>query len=799
MIPSLCSHCNGCRLRTVHRTIGLQRSKRKQQYQQQQRRLAADTPHQRLLLVATCLIISLSFGPRPIHAQQQQQPSPQPYLYKPRFSSGSAIANNRLYIVSGYVSEIFPSDAVGDTIFVSLDRPFSIDSVPWTVVKPPWIIPKPFSMNGTDATVVPTRDQSRLVFLGASGQGDPLAMSYDISADSWVPVRSDPELPRSAVGAALDPQTGAIIVQGGFVRSTGALSSDIDILSPNGGMDEWVWKKGAPTTALRANFQPIVAYLPTLKATLIIGGTKFENNLIGSLQQLDSGYLVTTSIVNGVTTLSNTIVNLTASEMALPMGRLSPCYTVLENGDLFMYGGATFSNGLNDAWILNARDLTWKMVSIGQNPAAGRAGATCQRISPDHIMIPQIGIIDTKQWVWTATYTPPRPGLPLGAIIGIIVGGCLLLGIALFFAGRTLWKRRRSNIDRKINRDSVSTHPLMGSEPALTNDNSDRFCSTRNLISPVPSSGPISSKTGSEFHLVSLTTNKDERSPPLKLPLLISPYPASTSYNSSSFSVAGSDSPERGSTPTWSSYKSKGAKSEVSLPESERLPQTMADMQYGYYVKTTQHNKQYEKRRLDLNRQQPNNGLNRKITSNQYAILKDEYHDDSELATAVLQLKDVEMGEESIMIPLQTLETGTILVSSHLDDQGSFLLSPTATGPISPTGPTPPMPMRGIPQRFSSVPSKAELDDDEDIYQPGVGGSITKLNAIKAAKAKTKAAEAGGPGAEAGAGPDKGQDHNQVQQQQQQQPGRRAMSPLSEDLISKESEVLVDNRRVRRP
>lgn len=401
---------------------------------------------------------------------------------------------------------------------------------------------------------------------------------------------------------------------------------------------------------------------------------------------------------------------------------------------------------------------------------------------------PQIGIIDTKQWVWNAAYTPPRPGLPLGAIIGIIVGSCLLMGIALFFAGRTLWKRRKSNTDRKINRDSVSTHPLMGSDPTPTNDSNDRFRSTRNLIAPSPFSGPNSGKMGSEFHSVSLTSNKDDRS----LPLIISPYPASTTYNSSPFSVAGSDSSERGSTATWNSYRSKGAKSEVSLPESERLPQTMADMQYGYYVKTTQHNKQYEKRRIDLSRQQPNNGLNRKITSNQYAILKDEYHDDIELATAVLQLKDVEMGEESIMTPLQSLETGSILVSSHLDDQGSFI--------VSPTGPTPPMPMRGTPQRFGSVPSKAELndDDDEELYRPGVGGSITKLNAIKAAKAKAKAAELSGAGAAPEAGRGKGQ-QNQNQLQQQQQAGRRAMPPLPEELISEESEVLVDNRRVRRP
>ncbi|KAF9903686.1 hypothetical protein EC991_003461 [Linnemannia zychae] len=650
MIPLLCSQCNGCRFRTTaHRTTGPQRSKRKR---------ISSTPHRnnqrRLLTIAATSLILLSLTPSPIHAQ------PQPYTYKPRYSSGSAIAQNRLYVVSGYTSDLYPSDAVGDTIFVPLDQSFSNDTVPWKAVKFSWNPPKPYSMNGTDAVVVPTADQTHFVLLGSSGQGDPLLMTYDILADSWTPFRSDPAPPRSAVGAALDPQSGTIIVQGGFIRSFGIpLSSEIDILSSKGGLDEWTWTKGAPTTAIKPIFQPIVVYLPTRKATLIIGGTEYVNNTITGFQQFNEGTLIFTATGdNGVTTLSNARVNLTATDTTvIPPRRLSPCYTVLDNGDLFMYGGATFAGSLNDAWILSAVDLTWRSISIGQNPTAGRTGASCQLIAPGQIMV---------------------------------VGGKLILYL---------------------------------------------------------------------------------------------PYPASPSYSSSAFSVAGMDSPERGSIPTaWNGYKNKGTKSEVSLPESERLPQTMADMQYGYYVKTLQHHKQYEKRRHDFNRQQPQNGLNRAITSNQYTILKDDYHDGVDLATAVLQLKDVEMGEESIMIPLQTLETGTILVSSHLDDQGFNLQSPTAG-----QGPVPPMPMRSVPTPLgnNSPPSKAELDeddedDDEEVYQPGVGGSITKLNAIKAANAKAKAEAA------------------QRLQQQQRDSGKRVVSPLPEELISEESEILVDNRRGKR-
>ncbi|KAG0374648.1 hypothetical protein BGX24_010125 [Mortierella sp. AD032] len=532
-------------------------------------------------------------------------------------------------------------------------------------------------------------------------------MSYDILADSWVPYRSGPAPPRSAVGAALDLQTGTIVVQGGFIRNFAIpLSAEIDILSTGGSVSQWTWTKGTPTIAIKSIFQPIVVYLPTRKASLIIGGTDFINNTISGFQQFNQGYLVTTT---------------------------------------------TTTNGFNAA------------IGNIKRPFAQ----------------PHIGIIDTKQWVWTTEYAPPRPGplLPLGAIIGIISGSCVLLGICLFFAGRILWKRRKSTDDKKIIQDSVSTHPLMGSDSTLSHQEGDRFLSTRNLVSPSPSTA-VSSNMGSESPSVSLSA-KDDRS----LPFIISPYTPSTSYNSSPFLIAGADSPERVSTPTWTGYKTKGAKSEVSLPESERLPQTMADMQRGYYIKTLQHNKQYEKRRHDINRQQPQNGLNRKVTSNQYAILNDEYHDGVDLATAVLQLKDVEMGEESIMIPLQTLETGTILVSSHLDDLG------LQQGPTPPPMPKRPIqvPRKNNTSRSSSTApgAKTELNDEEEeeeeIYQPGIGGSITMLKEIKAAKAKAKAEEA------------------QKQQQLQVDSGRRVISPLSEEeLVSQESEVLVDNRRGKR-
>jgi hypothetical protein len=245
-------------------------------------------------------------------------------------------------------------------------------------------------MNGTDAVVVPTADQSRLVLFGPSGVDDPLLRAYDVFADQWTPFNSGPAPPRSAVGAALDLKTNSIIVQGGFIRNFGIpLSSEIDILSAKDGLDQWTWSKPEPTTGIKPIFQPILVYLPTRKATLIIGGTEYVNNTITGFQQFNEGTLVeTTTGDDGATTLKSSRVNLTAADItATPSRRLSPCYTVLDNGDLFIYGGATFARSLNDAWILSAADLVWKSVSIGQNPITGRTGASCQLIAPDQIMV----------------------------------------------------------------------------------------------------------------------------------------------------------------------------------------------------------------------------------------------------------------------------------------------------------------------------------------------------------------------------------------------------------------------------
>ncbi|KAG0198206.1 hypothetical protein BGX28_008333 [Mortierella sp. GBA30] len=519
-----------------------------------------------------------------------------------------------------------------------------------------------------DARVAPSADQSHLVVGGMGESGTPLVRIYDIHADTWSFLPSQPKgttvvTPRSSVGIALDRSTGAVLVFGGLIPST-AFSRELDILDTRPASNNWTWVPVPNFVQLATLYQPISLYLPQLELTLLVGGCNgyYPATTIGSCQAFDTGFQIKTSLSDGViaTSQPNMIaIGSSAANKAIPPPRASPCYVVLANGDVFVYGGASISSGYSDAWVLNTRSWTWSPIAITNAPTASRAGATCQLIAPNQIIVvggarefsqPQIGIINTDTWTWGSTFTPSSTGaLSLGVIIGIVAGSCFMLGIILFIVGRYLWKKRKASQESK-DRASHSNIPLMGNSAnsSITNLNTrpPKITVSTLKISNQDSSCPSSPVSTSR-------SSKDPRN----LPLIITPY----SPTSSSFSDVTFDSRN----------KARGSivsKTEIGLPESERLPQTMADIQYGQYFKTAQHHKQYEKRLLDLQQQQHHRPLNRSDTTAQYTVVQnDDVEDHPYQATGVIDLKEIEFGEESIMIPLQPLQTGSILVSGHIE------------------------------------------------------------------------------------------------------------------------------------
>lgn len=246
---------------------------------------------------------------------------------------------------------------------------------------------------------------------------------------------------------------------------------------------------------------------------------------------------------------------------------------------------------------------------------------------------PQVAIIDMDSRTWTTKYSTSSSSLSLGAIIGISVGCLVVLCVLFFLLGRMTYKRHQEKKrnhqcqSKASNVDSLSSLPLM--------DPTEGLASTRVLRDEPLSISPSPTKSRSS------------------LPLIITPYSPTMVASTSSLKISSA-----------TKLDTRRLKDE-GFPESKRMTNIMADKQHSQYFKTQQHGKQYERRRqLEEQLQSNNTSLKRSGTHYTY---KDDPEDGIELATSMIHLREVGLGEESVMTRLNGLETGAILVSSHLD------------------------------------------------------------------------------------------------------------------------------------
>ncbi|KAF9359179.1 hypothetical protein BGX26_012954 [Mortierella sp. AD094] len=683
----------------------------------------------------------------------QSQPPP-PNSFTPRHSAGSAVVNGTLYVVSGSITvDIQPT---ADLFSLSLADSFSTDTAPWKALSP--------GLKSEDARVAPALSLNTLFMVGMGDAGSPLAALYDIKANAWhyVSSTSKPgglQTPRTSAGIALDVSSGVMVVFGGYTQAS--VSSELDLMDSRlTDYDTLNWSVASTSSQLLASYQPIVVYLPNLNSTLIMGGSSTYSPSTGAsgLQSFDVGYLVTTSV--GPDGLMAQTKNVTMKG-PIPTARLSPCHVVLSNGDVFMYGGTEFVGSLTDAWVLHTSDFSWSNVAIQNGPPLGRAGATCQMVTPNQIIIvggytgpltgpknfaqPQVGFIITDSWAWTQTYiSSHNDKKSVIILVGVTIASCLFLGAILYTLIRIFRRKRKSS------REKIESQQSQSSDRLLDNLNSGNDLSS------------MSARDKSKM-----------------LPLIITPYAPTESLSSGTMSATSTSPPP-------SSRASKQNKIDVVFPESQRLPKTVADIQYSHYAKTLQHGKQYDKRRSELLKQNPDLNKADTITQHQY-LMDDDPTDQPYLVTTLLQLKDVEMGEEPVAIPMQTMGTGAMLISSHLEPP--HLISTAFTGPMTPNPPSPSTlnptnysPSTYTPGTYNPRASSSSLtltssngnqqekprnnvsvapamtsiiDEDENDeqynYVPGVGGPITALKAAKAAR--LQAAEAESRNKSNGAGP----------------------------------------------
>ncbi|KAG0366612.1 hypothetical protein BGZ54_005119 [Gamsiella multidivaricata] len=695
---------------------------------------AFSAPSKRLCLVVLPLLI-----PNAVLSQST------PYFFTPRHSSGSAVANGELYVVSGTSSEL---QVFTDVIALSLTNAFSTNALSWTPLNP--------GVAGEDAQVVASPDGNYLLLVGSSDGQNAILKIYDIKANTWQSMKTTtPGFPYTAPytspGIALDQSTDTFLIYGGYSASARTTSSDMVLLTINGSnYNDWIWS--SPTTYQQAPplYQPITVYIPALQSTLIMGGCTIYTPNVGpnNCTGFNTGYLVKTkATVNGTISTPPYQVYMTGS--TIPIARVSPCYVLLDNGEIFMYGGATFSKGLSDAWVLNPDGWTWRSIDINNSTVVqGRAGATCQRIAKDRVIViggyngsisgpqsftePQIALLNTQNWAWVSNYEPDASSsrLPVLAVVGISFGASLLLGLVVFVVGGFFWKRHSTNRQKRRDqsRRSHSSYPLIDStNDGEHNSSSNHLIPPRDLFFSGLDTRSFSRNSDDWRSAQRSILPKDGKT----LPLIIVPYSPTETMSSASFPVAATAEADSSTKKT-----RRNDKVEIDFAESKRLSRTVADIQHGYYIRTLQHNKYYDMRRSDLQRTQPGL-LSRADTTVHHKVWnEDDPEDQPYLATSLLNLREVELGEEPTMIPLQALETGLFLVSSHMNTSDI----PSVPSSSVDHGATWPSRQQNIAHLGTKADNDSNDDDREEYqYVPTVGGPITALRAAKAAKAKIQA------------------------------------------------------------
>jgi len=228
-------------------------------------------------------------------------------------------------------------------------------------------------------------------------------------------------------------------------------------------------------------------------------------------------------------------------------------------------------------------------------------------------------------------------------IVGIVFGICLFFMAIGFLAGRFIWRRRALRLQEAQNKRADSSNPLR--PPPRKDHNGNGNSSTNNLL---PNRGRIGNQGSSN---ATKTGTEDQR----KLPLIIVPFPVDTTS-----AVSRSTAPVEVVIPT-DVVAPTDTPTTYTLLEGDRLPKTMADIQYGHYVRTLQHGKHYDRQRDFAQR-------TRRVQSgaciSQHVDLDedDDYLNDP-MVTGLVNLKEIEVGEESEMIPMQSLETDEMIVS----------------------------------------------------------------------------------------------------------------------------------------
>ncbi|CAO3572750.1 unnamed protein product [Mortierella alpina] len=448
----------------------------------------AVSPAHSLLPVLLSLVL-LALLPTPSSGQD-----PAPVVYQPIAYAGSAILADGAFYLYGGVTWFAPPDGFNkgtdQFLRVNLTKSFSTLSPPWTKL--------PITAAFTMVDALPSRNGTQFILGGNRGNSGPVARIFDVATNMWSLAPLYPTwrdmigYKRTNVGMALDRSTGQVYICGGMQDAS--FSKEIAVLDTSVGPAEMAWQVATNDTAMPGLYEPYVAYMPTIKKTLVFGGCSVMagDGTTGRCDAMDHGYLIS-SPVGGKVEVKPQAFTLGA---AGPLPRYTGCKVEMPDGSVFIQGGKDVGDHFyDDAWILSPKTWAWEKVVIkGNLTQMQRAGHACElgpngqiivvggivgsNPTPETYVLPYMAVIDSKTWTWSTNFkgaplseiwtTPPMPakdngngntgnggdnggggapsgetpptGLSLGAKGGIgavVVVGVLGLGLFLF------WKRKQ--------------------------------------------------------------------------------------------------------------------------------------------------------------------------------------------------------------------------------------------------------------------------------------------------------------------------------------------------------------------
>ncbi|KAF9990810.1 hypothetical protein BGZ75_009501 [Mortierella antarctica] len=441
----------------------------------------------RSLLPLLLSLVLLALFPTPTFGQVQT-----PARYEPIANAGSAILADGGFYLFGGITWFAPptgyNTGSNQLLRVDLTKSFNTNTPPWTSLQ--------FGANFTMIDAVPSRNGTQLILGGNRGNLGTVARIYDVAKNKWAPAPFYPNMgdmtgyKRTNVGMALDRSTGLVYICGGLQEAS--FSKEIAILDTSVAPADMAWQASTNNTALPAIYEPYVAYLPTVKKTLVFGGCDqiTIKGLVGKCISMDRGYLISGPVGGTVKVTPQTLT----LGVGGPLPRYTGCKVELPDGSVFIQGGKDVGDHFyNDAWILRPENFTWEKVVIkGNLTQMQRAGHACELgpngqiiivggyigfdPTPETYVLPYMAVIDTKTWTWTTNFkgaplseiwttlpmppngdgntgsgtngtddgTPssgaPSTGLSSGAkggIAAVVVIGVLGLGLFLF------WKRKQ--------------------------------------------------------------------------------------------------------------------------------------------------------------------------------------------------------------------------------------------------------------------------------------------------------------------------------------------------------------------